>query len=227
MIRDEFMFFRNASVSSPVLSGLLLWLDGQDEISESFQIRERVSGLLFTIPTNGRSGTITSNAPFIEYDTGAHCNVSILNESSIRSPKTIELTAICDAGGFGFGCWDNSISPGKKSTLGIGYSSDYVVKSSVAAAGRGAFSQKINFGQSYNIAITEDDGNCKFFIDGLLVSEFGDFTIDEYCQHLLSIVSYGSKSGSFGCLRLYSRPLSNSEILQNYNYEKSLGRVTP
>ena len=74
-----------------------------------------------------------------------------------------------------------------------------------------------------------NNGIKEIYVDGNLINSASatNESLDINCA--LTGIGVGGFNGeiiSFGCYRCYNKPLSPEEILQNYAYEKSLGRVT-
>lgn len=82
-------------------------------------------------------------------------------------------------------------------------------------------------GKIYHLVLSYNDAGANLYINGEMigVSNIKKF---ENMNPMGVFVGQPTHNGThhFGCTRIYDRTLSDGEILQNYNYEKSLGRVT-
>lgn len=74
-----------------------------------------------------------------------------------------------------------------------------------------------------------NNGIKEIYVDGNLINSASatNKSLDINCALIgRGVGGFKGEIISVGCYRCYNKPLSPEEILQNYNYEKSLGRVT-
>lgn len=74
-----------------------------------------------------------------------------------------------------------------------------------------------------------NNGIKEIYVDGNLINSASakNESLDINCSLIgRGTGGFNGEIISFGCYRCYNKPLTQEEILQNYNYEKSLGRFT-
>lgn len=107
------------------------------------------------------------------------------------------------------------------------YQSNYYVYDSPYTGGVPV--EKYADGLPHHYIFQINNGIKEIYIDGNLISSASatneSLAIDGAINGTIN-QGFNGEIISFGCYRCYNKPLSPEEILQNYAYEKSLGRVS-
>lgn len=211
--------------SGVVTDGLIFWLDTADDFFDAVQKLDGLSSLSFLDRVSERVINFTStedkSARFVRTEDGAiatkYNNLpSVTLEEELQGIKTIEIVSKGIGSSYNAKIFDKFI---------VGKRNFYPFYSSPTAA-------KIETDYSI-VAETSQKVGTGDIITGLPLL-YQNCSL-EYCEVGASakpVESFGSanvlRDSPFYALysiRVYNRFLSPEEILQNYNYEKSLGRV--
>lgn len=203
--------------AEPVTDGLILWFDGQDEIGTNQKLFNRVTQsyvpINLTTSTSQRTITQSSDGKFIvihskvNLQTGQYWEVSAASNT-----QTLEYVRSGDGYQYIFGNAQTSV-------LYVGY--------------YGADGYKVRYRKNGTTTLMDIvlqtapshivAKNGVIYVDGVkyetpnLTTVASTFTIFN--------VSWSDNTSLIGAVRAYDRELSESEILQNLEYEKSIGRV--
>lgn len=226
---DLELFYKKKS--GVVTDGLVSWIDGQDELTVVSEnngicnvatIVDRVDGEECTakqISGTMNKGIFSKEDSFFKQEASYYHGVTItISKETAKTAKTIEAIISSE-----------NASNGLNSKLKIG--------ENIVFYGRNANTSVNYFGSSFSIPYpfaplhivgTIENGISTIYVNGVKgtagtnASEFNVtslFSIDYDTYYTYKAVQ------KIGAIRLYDRGLTESEIMQNYNYEKSLGRV--
>lgn len=205
-----------------VTDGLLFWLDASDDCLKVTPTYDGYKSVIFTDRISGSDVTFapisTAENARIVLDGGAvttkyASGATAVLASSVSGIKTVEIVAKVSA---------NRVDIFDKLAIGQRvfypfYSSSTGAKIETGNAATSATAHTVGTGN-------ETDGNPILYQNGTSV-----YTVVGSSAYAVDAFdSCTVISGDFDVLysvRLYDRYLSESEILQNYNYEKSLGRI--
>ena len=194
-----------------VTDGLIMWIDGRDAPS-NYALHERVTNT--NISPNSRTNYTTSQTSdglFTKFaTTGSAYAAYYFNGSAAKtvefvvSPLTLYAYAV-DAG--------NS----ELMYVSRNYSTAPFVRATYRVAGTGIYVYPDSFPQHYVIRPHSA------MINGVKTEEQG--TITTAFAYAKRINSWSAHDEVIGAIRAYNRELTDDEILQNLEYEKSIGRV--
>lgn len=201
---------------SIVTDGLVLWIDGRDEPYNNVHVVDRVSGNYCYCTKS--SSTLISSDKFYKLTSNATTafkfftpSPSLNTQGELMSGiKTIEFVGGVDEASGGV----EILASSRSSDNGLVY------RTISAFLARSA---------SKYAYIEGRNGHCVFTSTGMFVNgQWYSCKIPiASVAWLFNCRSFSSATRNYyiGCQRLYDRELTEEEIMQNYNYEKSLGRV--
>lgn len=217
--------------SGVVTDGLVSWIDGQDELTVVSEnngicnvatIVDRVDGEECTakqISGDMRYGVFSKEGSFFKQEASYYHGVTItISKETAKTAKTIEAIISSENALRGFA---DRLKIGEKivfSGLNENMSVNYFGSS---------FSIPYPF-EPLHIVGTIENGIGTIYVNG--VKGTAGTSASAFDVTSLFSVAYdtwytASAVQKIGAIRLYDRELTESEILQNYNYEKSIGRV--
>lgn len=188
----------------------------------------------YDISGNNNSGTLTNGPTFstnaIRLD-GVNDYISLPTSGVAPSTLTIEFWIKRHVDGGYFFVIDNSDNPELRLQFSSGYvqliwydDSAYIASFSSVAA--------ITLDTWYNVSVTSKNNDFRLYINGVLDTtdtsgtytgspsgNVGEHTLGTYNRPGAGYGGYANVS--YGVYRLYDRVLTDTEILQNYNIQKS------
>ena len=212
-----------AKQASPVTDGLFFWLDGRDSISASNTFLNRVSNVYSTYLTGGnnfeRIIDLTNVDGFykihFDFSKGSGADIWFRGESG-NNAQTIELVTSTTFGAF--------IIP----DAGGYWTRLQVIENYVRYVwGIDRYAQ-IPYNSAGSIPIHIVARPNKLTINGVHYKNLSNYNSVSFSDPAIIRCweSWGSPTNhTIGTLRAYSKELSDDEVLQNYNYEQSIGRV--
>lgn len=238
-IRDELVFMRKSGGgASPVMDGLYIWIDGQDPLvtcsTESVSLLNRATGTSIECDNPSIYGrpdwySFTNENNFLKlspiylWTNKRYGRFDGVYGTTI--PNTFEFSGYTESPHtINFACLDNGYGGVqiKKNEWTRAYHNEadgwHIVN--------GTFAENT----SHHYVLTTDGTTkkkCKMYMDGLLVDEGVILNYYSTDTPFLRITTENATYNSLyiGTSRCYNRALSEAEVQQNYEYEKSLGRV--
>lgn len=224
--------------SGVVTDGLQLWLDARDAFTVTGSSKDlggiigytavtfldRVAGTEIQISAaTGANGDgvffyTEADGGFAVYSVTVYARYFVSSINSTILAKTVEGVWKSDYIVTG----DNSPIYGVKTSKGLHYCLGNSTNSGIAHA-------DYCDGLPHHYVFQINAGNAEIYVDGNLIKTT-QTSVDNLSINgaIKGGIAQGNKGKiiDYACYRCYNRPLSESEIQKNYNYEKSLGRVT-
>lgn len=226
IIVDEPAFMgRKSGGNNPVMDGLVLWFDAQDEPVNDRTLLDRVSNT--GINASGvaeyryslvRNGVYINVMPNQAYSPSSY--YFQLPQQLVGHP-TVEYCVSVPVTGFPREAWFGQTSIMTNQDGNLYYS--HVLWGNIDITG------VVNAGVPLHVVATFEDDKYALYINGerrQVGSVVSSYTMNYVFQ--LPVFNQSSRPNGvidIGSIRVYNRPLTAEEVLKNYAYEQSLGRV--
>lgn len=224
-IKDEATFMQKSGGVSPVMDGLICWIDCSNFNVDDLLAYDSVNSeyVEVAIPYGGVTYEMEENCLRINPNGNRQMHIN----KKYDGVYTIELIAGSD---YDEECIGAVADFGTSyPRVVVGQIRNYRVDRKVTAS-NGSESISVDFSEDKLHHIVFSVGSDKIgtlYVDGVNCGTLSNFkTTSFYPMMSGNWTNTDSKTSTYwSCTRFYNRALSEEEILQNYNYEKSLGRV--
>ncbi len=213
----------------PVTDGLLLWLDGRDALTGETELcsetppiyskasmTDRAAGIAVAFAQKSGSGLgVRSDVPFIRWSNpeDAAGEQTVTPQISISNVLTVEYVV--------YNPITVSLPVAKPNANYLYYPTISNYDSARIAP------KKVVTNAVVHILCTPDaDGLPVIYQNGEVTSTRPSGAKTVQAVTATQILSANRWATKLGCVRFYSRALTDAEVQQNYNYEISIGRIT-